>query len=78
LDSPDGELIGLGEIEKCRTEVAYSILSVKVKPPTGKHALVLKFKAKENESKKCRFNALLVGSRFDMVLWVGSIWGWVL
>ena len=45
LDSPDGELIGTCEIAPMQGETAYAIHETKIKPVTGKHALVLVFKA---------------------------------
>ena len=45
LDSPEGELIGTCEVKQMEGETAYSIHESEVKPVTGKHALVLVFKA---------------------------------
>lgn len=45
LDSPDGELIGTCNIAPMQGEVAYAIHETRVKSITGKHALVLVFKA---------------------------------
>lgn len=51
LDSPDGELIGTCQVEPMQNEVAYSIHSANIKSVKGKHALVLVFKAKNQEDK---------------------------
>lgn len=51
LDSPDGELIGVCGIEPMGDEVAYTIHEAQVKPVTGKHALVLVFKAADTAEK---------------------------
>ncbi len=45
LDNPEGELIGTCEVTPMDGEVAYAIHQTEVKPATGKHALVLVFKA---------------------------------
>ena len=50
LDSPDGELIGTCEIAPMQGETAYAIHETKIKPVTGKHALVLVFKAVDTET----------------------------
>lgn len=47
LDSPEGELIGVCELAPMDGEVAYAIHETIIKPVTGKHALVLVFKAVE-------------------------------
>ncbi len=52
LDKPDGALIGICDVPLMQDETAYAIHSAKVKPVKGKHALVLVFKAKEQEQQK--------------------------
>ncbi|WP_301703994.1 family 43 glycosylhydrolase [uncultured Parabacteroides sp.] len=47
LDSPEGELLGVCDLEAMNGEVAYAIHETDIKPVTGKHALVLVFKAAE-------------------------------
>lgn len=47
LDSPEGELLGVCDLEAMNGEVAYSIHETNIKSVTGKHALVLVFKAAE-------------------------------
>ena len=47
LDSPEGELLGVCDLEAMNGEVAYAIHETDIKPVTGKHALVLAFKAAE-------------------------------
>lgn len=45
LDRPDGELIGVCDIDPMQNETAYAIHTATIKPVTGKHALVMVFKA---------------------------------
>lgn len=52
LDSPEGELIGVCDIAPMQGETAYSIHETKVKRVSGKHALVLVFKATGQEDTK--------------------------
>ena len=52
LDSPQGELLGVCDIASMDGEVAYAIHETKIKPVTGKHALVLVFKSVEPEMKE--------------------------
>ncbi len=47
LDSPEGELLGVCDLEAMNGEVAYAIHETHIKSVTGKHALVLVFKAAE-------------------------------
>ena len=47
LDSPEGELLGVCDLEAMNGEVAYAIHETNIKSVTGKHALVLVFKAAE-------------------------------
>lgn len=47
VDSPEGELLGVCDLEAMNGEVAYSIHETNIKSVTGKHALVLVFKAAE-------------------------------
>lgn len=57
IDSEDGELIGKCKIPPNNENVAYTIHSTQVKSVTGKHAVVLVFKAKnENDKSKNLFN----------------------
>ena len=51
LDSPEGELIGTCELAPMQGETAYAIHETKIKPVTGKHALVLVFKAVDPNTK---------------------------
>lgn len=44
LDDPEGELLGVCELASMDGEVAYAVHETKIKPVTGKHALVLVFK----------------------------------
>jgi hypothetical protein len=52
LDRPDGKLIGSCKIEAMQNEAAYSIYSIPIQPVTGKHAVVLVFKAENSEDRK--------------------------
>ncbi len=52
LDSPQGELLGVCDIAPMDGQVAYAIHETKIKPVTGKHALVLVFKSVESEMEK--------------------------
>lgn len=45
LDAPDGELIGTCRLEPMDGETAYSIHHADIKPVSGKHAVVLVFRA---------------------------------
>ena len=47
LDGPEGELLGVCDLTPMEGEVAYAVHETKIKPVTGKHALVLVFKAVE-------------------------------
>ena len=47
LDGPEGELLGVCDLAPMEGEVAYAVHETKIKPVTGKHALVLVFKAVE-------------------------------
>ena len=47
LDGPEGELLGVCDLTPMEGEVAYAVHETKIKPVTGKHALVLAFKAVE-------------------------------
>lgn len=47
VDSPDGELLGVCDLAQMDGEVAYAIHETNIKSVTGKHALVLVFKAAE-------------------------------
>lgn len=51
LDSPDGELVGVCDMEPMDGETAYAIHETAIKPVTGNHALVLVFKALEPADK---------------------------
>lgn len=51
LDSPHGELIGICDLPSMDGEAAYAIHETTIKPVTGKHALVLVFKAVEEDTK---------------------------
>lgn len=51
LDSPDGTLVGTCEIEPTGDEVAYAIHEAQIKSVTGKHALVLVFRAADAADK---------------------------
>lgn len=50
VDSPDGELLGVCDLASMDGEVAYAIHETKIKPVTGKHALVLVFKSVEPDA----------------------------
>lgn len=52
LDTPDGELVGSCELDSMDGQTAYSIHQTSIKPITGKHAVVLVFKSKDNRESK--------------------------
>lgn len=52
LDTFDGELIGTCDVAPMNGDVAYSIHETRIKPVTGKHALVLAFKANNSSGKE--------------------------
>lgn len=52
LDKPDGELIGTCHVKSMDGETAYAIHETKIKSVTGKHALVLVFKANDVNNKE--------------------------
>lgn len=57
LDKPDGELIGTDHLPAMKDETAYTIHTVPVKKVSGKHAVVLVFKAnKAADSQKDLLN----------------------
>ena len=58
LDSPQGELLGVCDIAPMDGQVAYAIHETKIKPVTGKHALVLVFKSVEPEMEKADLMSL--------------------
>ncbi len=51
LDSPKGELIGVCDIDPMQGETAYAIHRTKIREVTGRHALVLVFKALDEKDK---------------------------
>lgn len=51
LDSPEGELLGVCDLAAMNGEVAYAVHETKIKLVTGKHALVLVFKAVGSDAK---------------------------
>lgn len=52
LDTPEGELIGTCDLNRMEGETAYAMHETAIKRVTGKHALVLVFKAVEQDDKE--------------------------